>query len=185
MYYCKDNNVSYYKYSSESSLVPSRLGIEKIKNIDFWKISTELLSYFFSTFLLAIFIIFGYLNITKQNRIFSQQITYIFSTHSEFDTQKYTTYMVKSQKKLLQKQEIARIDKILTSCNATEGIKPSLGKREEYVRTILVKKGDTLYTLAEKAYGDASYYRLIFDANPKILKSKKDLKIGQVLRIPF
>ncbi|HIC78748.1 MAG TPA: LysM peptidoglycan-binding domain-containing protein, partial [Sulfurovum sp.] len=58
-------------------------------------------------------------------------------------------------------------------------------KALDNVRTIVVKKDDTLYTLAEKAYGNASYYRLIFDANPKVLKTEKDLYIGQTLRIPF
>lgn len=93
--------------------------------------------------------------------------------------------MVKSQKILLEKQDIARIDKILTKYNDAKTVNKSEENREEHVRTIVVKSGDTLYTLAEKAYGDASYYRLLFDANPKILKSKKDLKIGQVLKVPF
>jgi len=93
--------------------------------------------------------------------------------------------MVKSQKILLEKQDIARIDKILTNYSNNKIANKSTVKREDNVRTIVVRRGDTLYTLAERAYGNASYYRLIFDANPKKLKSKKDLKIGQVLRVPF
>ena len=181
MYYCKDSNINYYKYAS-----PSSFGfVQKFRNIDFWQISTEMLSYLFSTLLLALFLIVGYLCITKQGSLLSQQIKYIFSNDSEFHTKRYTTYMVKSQKILLEKQEIARIDKILTNYNDPKIINSSLVNREENVRTIVVKRGDTLYTLAERAYGNASYYRLIFDANPKILKSKRDLEIGQVLRIPF
>ncbi len=181
MYYCRDNNINYYKYTSPSS---SKF-VQKFKNIELGQILTETLSYLLSTFLLALFLIVGYLFITKQESILSQQIEYIFSNDIMFPSKKYPTYMVKSGKNSLGKQEIARIDKILTNCNNSKIISSSLINREENVRTIIVKKGDTLYTLADKAYGNASYYSLIFDANPKILKSKRDLKTGQVLRIPF
>ena len=184
MYYCKDNNVNYYKYSSRSTV-----GMyQKFKNIDFWKISTDILSYLLATLLLALFLIFGYLYITKQSAILSSQINYLLSSGFGSHATKFPTYMVKSQKILLAKQEIARIDKFLTDSNQRKASKKELLKKNidlNNIRTIVVKKGDTLYTLAEKAYGNASYYRLIFDANPKILKSKRDLYIWQVLRVPF
>ena len=183
MYYCKDNNMSYYKYTPKVDF-----GVyQKIKNIDFWQISSGLLSYLFSTLILGLFLIFGYLFITKQSDILTHQMHYVSSLYSELNTKTYSTYMVKSQSVLLEKQEIARIDKILTTCSS-EIIKPFFIEKSRplvSVRTIVVKKGDTLYTLAEKSYGNASHYRLIFDANPKILKSKRDLYIGQVLQIPF
>jgi hypothetical protein len=184
MYYCKDNNVNYYKEVRHSQLEV----YQKCKNIDYWQRSIGILSYLFSTLLLALFLIVGYLYMTKQNSILSNQMRYVFSINSQFYTTKYPTYMVKSQKYFFKKEEIARIDKILTSNNRRDiSQKESINKSVHigHVRTIVVKKGDTLYTLAEKAYGNASYYRLIFDANPKVLKSKKDLYIGQVLRIPF
>ena len=171
MYYCRDNNINYYKCTSPSGykFVPN------FRNIDLWQTLIELISYLFATLLLALFLIIGYLYMTKQESILYQQIEYIFSDNS---------IMVKSGKISLREQEIARIDKILTNCSDTKNIDTSID-RDENVRTIIVKKGDTLYTLADKAYGNASYYRLIFDANPKILKSKRDLKVGQVLRVPF
>jgi LysM repeat protein len=184
MYYCKDNNVNYYKEVRHLQLEV----YQNYKKIDYWQISMEMLSYLFSTLLLALFLIVGYLYLTKQNSILSNQMRYVFSTNSQFYVTKYPTYMVKSQKTFLKKEEIARIDKILTNNNRRDSsINESINKSVyvHHVRTIVVKKGDTLYTLAEKAYGNASYYRLIFDANPKVLKSKKDLHIGQVLRIPF
>ncbi len=186
MYYCKDNNLNYYKEVRNSQL--ELYQNHKYKKIDYWQISMEILSCLFSTLLLALFLIVGYLYLTKQNSILSNQMRYIFSTNSQLYATQYPSYMVKSQKTFLKKEEIARIDKILThNIRRDNSSKESITKSVDahHIRTIVVKKGDTLYTLAEKAYGNASYYRLIFDANPKVLKSKKDLHIGQVLRIPF
>lgn len=183
MYYCKNNNINYYQYNSKYSCENSR----KFKKIDFWKISAELFSYLFSTIFLGLFLIFGYLYLTKQSSILSNQIKYVLSINPTFYSTKYPSYLVKSQKIPLKKEEIARIDKILTPCINIDKKLPIPDKKDKLdkVRTITVKRGDTLYTLAERAYGDASYYRLIFDANPKKLKSKRDLHIGQILRIPF
>ena len=183
MYYCKNNNINYYQYNSKHSYKSGH----KLKKIDFWKISTEIFSYLFSTILLGLFLIFGYLYLTKQSSILSNQIKYVLSVNPTFYSTKYPSYLVKSQKTPLKKEEIARIDKILTPCTNSDKKLQRLERKDKVdkVRTITVKRGDTLYTLAERAYGDASYYRLIFDANPKKLKSKRDLHIGQILRIPF
>jgi len=47
-----------------------------------------------------------------------------------------------------------------------------------------VKKGDTLWKIAEKYYGDGSLYKTIFEANKDILKNPDMIKIGQKLHIP-
>jgi len=47
-----------------------------------------------------------------------------------------------------------------------------------------VVKGDTLWKIAEKYYGDGSLYKNIFEANKDILKDPDMIKIGQKLRIP-
>ena len=180
MYYCRDNNVDYYKYSS----LNFRL-VHTIRGISVWRTVFETLSYLFSTTLLALFLIIGYLYISKQEHILFAQMEYLTSYDSTPQAIRYPTYMVKSGQILLEKQDIARIDKILMDCDDNKTTKTTFVKEENNVRTITVKKGDTIYTLAEKAYGNASYYSLIFDANPKILKSRRDLKIGQVLRVPF
>jgi nucleoid-associated protein YgaU len=51
-------------------------------------------------------------------------------------------------------------------------------------RTYIVKQGDTLSTIASAVYGDASQWRVIFDANRDQLPSESQLQIGQTLRIP-
>jgi nucleoid-associated protein YgaU len=47
-----------------------------------------------------------------------------------------------------------------------------------------VKKGETLWKIAEQYYGDGSLYPKIFDANRDILKDPNRINIGQKLRIP-
>lgn len=48
----------------------------------------------------------------------------------------------------------------------------------------VVKKGDTLWKIAESYYGDGSLYKKIFEANKDILKDPNVIKVGQKLRIP-
>ncbi|MDE2312368.1 MAG: LysM peptidoglycan-binding domain-containing protein, partial [Patescibacteria group bacterium] len=47
-----------------------------------------------------------------------------------------------------------------------------------------VKKGDTLWGIAKKYYGDGRQWRKIIAANSKQVKSPKSLKVGTVLIIP-
>jgi len=47
-----------------------------------------------------------------------------------------------------------------------------------------VKKGDTLWKIAEKYYGDGSLYTQIFEANRDKLSDPNLIKVGQKLRIP-
>ncbi|HOQ42303.1 MAG TPA: LysM peptidoglycan-binding domain-containing protein [Smithellaceae bacterium] len=47
-----------------------------------------------------------------------------------------------------------------------------------------VKKGDTLWKIAEKYYGDGNLYKQIFEANRDVLKNPDMIKIGQKLHIP-
>jgi nucleoid-associated protein YgaU len=47
-----------------------------------------------------------------------------------------------------------------------------------------VKKGETLWKIAEQYYGDGNLYPKIFDANRDVLKDPNRINIGQKLRIP-
>ncbi|MHA7777763.1 peptidoglycan-binding protein LysM [Roseibium sp. M-1] len=47
-----------------------------------------------------------------------------------------------------------------------------------------VEKGDTLWKVAEKAYGNGSKYQAIFEANTPMLSHPDKIYPGQVLRIP-
>lgn len=53
------------------------------------------------------------------------------------------------------------------------------------VRRHVITKGDTLYSLAQRYYGNRSRWRDIFEANRDVLRTKDDrLTIGQELKIP-
>ena len=47
-----------------------------------------------------------------------------------------------------------------------------------------VKKGETLWKIAEHYYGDGSLYKQIFEANRDVLKDPNLIQVGQKLRIP-
>jgi nucleoid-associated protein YgaU len=47
-----------------------------------------------------------------------------------------------------------------------------------------VTKGESLWKIAERYYGDGSLYPKIFEANRELLKDPDKIKIGQRLRIP-
>lgn len=47
-----------------------------------------------------------------------------------------------------------------------------------------VEKGDTLWAIATKNYGDGSKFKLIFEANRPMLSDPDEIYPGQVLRIP-
>jgi len=52
------------------------------------------------------------------------------------------------------------------------------------MRTIRVRQGDTLSSIALRAYGKSSLYNKIFEANPDLLSNPNNLRVGQVLRVP-
>jgi nucleoid-associated protein YgaU len=56
-------------------------------------------------------------------------------------------------------------------------------ERENEVRYVRVKKGDTLWDIAVRAYGSGFMYPKIFKANPQ-LKSPDMLQVGILLRVP-
>jgi nucleoid-associated protein YgaU len=47
-----------------------------------------------------------------------------------------------------------------------------------------VKKGETLWKIAEHYYGDGSLYPKIFEANRDVLKDPNRIRVGQKLRVP-
>ncbi len=56
--------------------------------------------------------------------------------------------------------------------------------RTKELRFIIVKPGDTLSSLARRAYGKASAYVKIYKANPDLIKNPNKIYIGQKLRVP-
>ncbi|RKX31053.1 MAG: hypothetical protein DRP71_14070 [Verrucomicrobia bacterium] len=48
----------------------------------------------------------------------------------------------------------------------------------------VVARGDTLYSIARRFYGNGNRWREIYNANRSVMSSETDLKIGTELVIP-
>jgi nucleoid-associated protein YgaU len=48
----------------------------------------------------------------------------------------------------------------------------------------VVQKGESLWKISGRYYGDGSLYKKIFEANQDILSDPNLIKVGQKLRIP-
>ena len=57
-------------------------------------------------------------------------------------------------------------------------------ERANEMRVIRVQAGDSLWKIAEKAYGDGFRYKRIFKANPQLTSPNK-LKVGDLIRVPL
>ena len=58
--------------------------------------------------------------------------------------------------------------------------------RSNEIRSIIVKKGETLWSIALRAYGNGNDYKKIIKANPQLSERKhKQLTEGQILRVPI
>jgi len=82
---------------------------------------------------------------------------------------------------ILQSKEVTKEEK---SLKYGKELKQEIVRREKELRYIVVKKGDTLSSLAKKAYGRASAYTKIYEANPDLIKNPNRIYIGMKLRVP-
>ena len=72
------------------------------------------------------------------------------------------------------------IDKInIDAVTITDG--STLGGDDQFYT---IEKGDTLWKIAEKAYGNGSKYQKIFEANREVIKDADKIFPGQKIRIP-
>lgn len=56
-----------------------------------------------------------------------------------------------------------------------------IGSDDEFY---VIQKGDTLWKIAEKAYGNGAKYTAIFEANREVIKDADKIFPGQKIRIP-
>lgn len=80
-------------------------------------------------------------------------------------------------------------EKILLCCGNVHGVekvedKMTVNKAADASKYHTVEKGDTLWKIAERAYGNGSKYPAIFEANKPMLSHPDKIYPGQVLRIP-
>lgn len=58
-------------------------------------------------------------------------------------------------------------------------------KKQRYITEgYIVKKGDTLWGIAEEFYGDGNLWKKIFDANNATISHQDKIAVGQVIKIP-
>ena len=63
-------------------------------------------------------------------------------------------------------------------------LKGAEAERQNEMRTITVKRGETLWKIAARAYGTGYQYKKIFNANPH-LTSPDAITVGETLRVPL
>jgi nucleoid-associated protein YgaU len=75
--------------------------------------------------------------------------------------------------------------KTIVKTSYTQSIAKEVHTRENEMRVIIVKKGDSLSKIAKRAYGSAMAYDKIFQANPDLIKNPNHIYVGQRLRVPL
>jgi|GEM_PF-1120086 len=123
------------------------------------------------------------------------------NTKIENDTKKIDTYNKVTVKSTSEEDDLSKLseqindaieeenDDAATDSNPsastyTTSIKKEVATRSNEMRIIVVKKGDTLGKIAQRAYGNVMDYKKIYKANPDILNRPDRIYIGQKLRIP-
>lgn len=82
------------------------------------------------------------------------------------------------------------IDSILQSSETSQNsetisaLKKEATTHAKEIRFIVVKRGDTLSSIAQRAYGRASAYVKIYKANPELIKNPNRIYVGMKLRVP-
>ena len=77
---------------------------------------------------------------------------------------------------------ILAVGNVLGVSKVEEDISVSDAEPEASFHTVV--KGDTLWKISEKAYGNGAKYQAIFEANKPMLSDPDKIYPGQVLRIP-
>lgn len=114
---------------------------------------------------------------------------------NKVDVSKLTTQATSTDKQRLTAQ-IAQIvaqsdntdsqpDTAQSNDNYLQTLKTASKERANEMRTIEVIKGDTLWDIAERAYGNGHEYPKIFKANPNIIKDPDRIEIGMLLLVPL
>ncbi len=66
----------------------------------------------------------------------------------------------------------------------TSSLTNEVSTRKDAMRILVVRPGDTLSKIAQRAYGSAMAYQKIYEANPNLINNPNKIYVGQKLRIP-
>lgn len=90
----------------------------------------------------------------------------------------YYTCSLKEYKKIKTKKATVTVATVKPTTRETKAPATSSGK------TYTVKRGDCLWNIAKKFYGNGSQYTKIYNANKNKIKNPNLIYVGQVLMIP-
>ena len=102
-----------------------------------------------------------------------------------------------STKKPAEITAVEKIDKVVTKLLKKEAnkstetaqyikeLQPETEENRKAIRTITVRKGEKLWDIAVRAYGDGNKYKKILQANPLLKTNPELLKAGATLRAPL
>lgn len=90
----------------------------------------------------------------------------------------YYTMALKEYKKIKTKKATVTVATVQPTTRETKSAESSSGK------TYTVVKGDCLWNIAKKFYGNGSQYTKIYNANKDKIKNPNLIYVGQVLTIP-
>ncbi|MBN1572202.1 MAG: peptidoglycan-binding protein LysM [Deltaproteobacteria bacterium] len=65
-----------------------------------------------------------------------------------------------------------------------DGLKVESGKAGDESEFYTIVKGDSLWKIAKKYYGDGNKYPVLFEANREVIKNPDLIYPGQVIRVP-
>lgn len=125
--------------------------------------------------------------INKQDaKLSSEDITQIVEmVMLKMNSQKISTINGSSSYvKALKEKDKIDTKLVIKTEDKNKGYPSSLSAKKKDMRIIIVKNGDTLSTIANKAYGDVHAYKKIYEANPEVIKNQDKIFTGQKIRIP-
>ena len=124
--------------------------------------------------------------INKQDaKLSSEDITQIVQmVMLKMNSQKISTINGSSYVKALKEKDKIDTKLVIKTEDKNKGYPSSLSAKKKDMRIIIVKNGDTLSTIANKAYGDVHAYKKIYEANPEVIKNQDKIFTGQKIRIP-
>lgn len=124
--------------------------------------------------------------INKQDaKLSSEDITQIVKmVMLKMNSQKISTINGSSDVKALKEKDKIDTKLVIKTEDKNKGYPSSLSDKKKDMRIIIVKNGDTLSTIANKAYGDVHAYKKIYEANPEVIKNQDKIFTGQKIRIP-
>lgn len=114
----------------------------------------------------------------EYHAMLSTAIIYVFSTRKDSKIKTQEGFNMKQRKLVKGLFATAALALTIMATSA------SIIKADETPGTYTVERGDCLYTIAKKVYGNGNYWNVIYEANSGTIKNNHIIYKNQVLTIP-